>query len=370
MNRPLACLRVQLRHLSIVQLVVDTIAMIAVGMLAMFVLLLATFQGFDAVLFESGLRYDTREVVDAPSDEGLTLTATEGTLVMSAARFDDPDRWEADYNDSRTPTVWRHADDGAALSELLSAGIIAGDARGQRTLLDEATAVALDVTVGDQLVLTRWDDGECRVTLSGITRSYHEVGDRFIGGLLIVPADACADELTTWTQDATEYLQFNGPHPSASAQSWSDRVLATVSAAIDIRATGILLAILLVGIVLWTLTGLRTARRIREQLDRPSELLFDLGCTAGQVRQTHLLVAGSLTVIAAFGAAWGTSELLWRMASFYIQPAHWLSLALLFAVVTTLVNHASHIRANREASRRPTIHPAATATGIRNEGDA
>ncbi|RYF48255.1 MAG: hypothetical protein EOO27_35800, partial [Comamonadaceae bacterium] len=61
----------QLRHLRGWQLVIDAVTMIAVGMLTMFVLLLASFQNFDSVLFESTLRYDTRtEMSQSPPGDG------------------------------------------------------------------------------------------------------------------------------------------------------------------------------------------------------------------------------------------------------------------------------------------------------------
>ena len=337
--------------------------MVAVGMLAMFALLLASFQNFDALLFESGLRYETRELSDRPpaDDGGVVLTVTQGVQVMSAVRFDDPERWRGDFNDSVTPVVWSHSDaSGERLRGVLDTTVVAGRATGSRVLVDEATAAQLGVGPGDGIVLTSWDDDLCRLTVGGVTRTYREIGGSFLGGLLIVPAAACEEGVTAWTDDNTQFLNFDGSSPSA--QTWLERMGTVALSSMDFQASGLFPAVLVISLGLWFLASLRATRRIRDSLALPSDLLFDLGCTAGHVRTTHLLVSGVLVTGAAIGAAWGAHEALWRVAEFYTQPAHWVSVALVFAAATMTVLFVAHRRASREASRRPTPPTASTPT--------
>lgn len=351
-----ASLRALLRHLSVPRFVIDFVMAAAVGMLSMFVLLLGSFQNFNAVSFEAGLRYETRLAADEkppPGDDSLDITVTEGVLVMSARRFDDAARWRGDLSDSVAPIVWSHMDSSShAVHDLFAASLVSGTADRTGVLLDESSAAALGVAPGDGLVLKTWDDDICRLTLSGITRSYNEVG-YMAPGLLVVPADACDDGVTTWTDDEEHYLQFNGPADAPGAQSWNERVADVILISTAFRVTGLLPAILLIGLGLWCIVSLRATRRIRDRLELPSEILFDLGCTAGRVRSTHLLVSAALVTTAAFGAAWGAHEALWRIAGFFTQWPHWVTVAIVFAGATMSVLLVAHVRASREASRRP-----------------
>jgi len=369
MSRPLISLHVQLRHLSVVQLILDALAMVAVGALAMFVVLLASFQNFNAVFFETGLRYETREAPAERSDNASDFTVTRGAFVMSASRFDDPARATGDFTNSETPTAWGHHDEtGDSLTKLLGGVLVAGDARGTRAVLDRSTAARLGVSVGDDVVLW-WEGAECRVALSGIIRAYHEVAGAFDGGLFILPEDACAHRTALWGDDDPTFLRFDGENPSSSATTWNAHVNETLRAAADFRVAGLLPAILAIGLVLWTLAALRAAARVRVQLSAPSEMLLDLGWRAGRIRRAHQFVAASLTLLAAFGSAWLSSELLFRVAGFYIQPAHWMTVGALFAAVAIGIDCFSHVRASREAARRPVrrIHPETYTLGT--EGD-
>jgi hypothetical protein len=342
--------------LSAPQLVIDFVMAGAVGVLSMFVLLLASFQSFDAVSFEAALRYETRLAADEkprPSEDSLDLTVTEGALVMSERRFDDVARWRGDFSDSVAPVVWSHEESsGQAVHDIFAANLVSGTADTTGVLLDQSNAAALGVVPGDGLVLKTWDDDICRLELSGITRSYNEVGYT-APGLLVVPADACDEGVTTWTDFQEHYLQFNGDADAAGAQNWSERVGEVLLNALAFRVSGLLPAILLIGLGLWCIASLRATRRIRDRLELPSEILFDLGCTAARVRSTHLLVSGVLVTAAALGAAWGAHEALWRIAGFFTQSAHWVTVALVFAAATMTVLLVAHFRASREASRRP-----------------
>ncbi len=368
MTPHLTTFRAQIRHLRVIPLIIDGVMMIAVGMLTMFVLLLASFQSFDAVLFESTLRYDSRaDLSQPPSDDGLNITVTQGVRVVSARRFDDPSRQPGDFTDSVTPVVWSHAEkSGERLGNLLGASMIAGTAAGSGVVIDEATAAALGVSAGDGIVLTTWDDDRCRLTLSGITRTSREVGGSVLAGLLLVPADACEPGVTTWTEDAPAYLQFDSETPAASSQGWGERMRDVVVSAMDVRVSGLLPVVLVIGLGLWCLMSLRATRRIRATVAMASDLLRDFGCRAARVRRTHLLVSGAVIAIAALGAAWGAHEALWRVARFFTQWAHWVFVAIIFFAATMTVLLIAHARARREASRRPappTVTPATTTKG-------
>lgn len=361
--------RLQLRQLSVVQLIIDIVMLAAVGMLAMFVLLLASFQNFDALFFESGLRYDDRAVIEQPRGDGIVLTVTQGTRVMSERRFDDPDRWSADLNDSVSPVVWSAGDaSGHSLDGLFGASLLGGARSEPRVFLDRASAAALGVEVGDGLVLTTPTGDVCRVRLDGVTRSYKEVGGSFTSGLLALPTNACSDGVTTWTEEEKTYLQFDATIPSASSQTWTQRMLSVAVAATDFQVSGLLPVILLVGLGLWLVASLRGAARVRQRLAPASDLLFDLGCRPARVRTTPLLVTSAASTLAAVGAAWGAHEALWRMASFFTQPEHWLSVALLFAASTATITVTQHLRARKRSSRRPSPRiPRAAATPRQGE---
>ena len=349
----LTAFRVQLRHLRPFQLLVDLVMRTAVGALTMFVLLLASFQPFDALVFEAGLRYDTREVVDSPPTDrgGVWLSSSQGTMVMAAAVFDDTEGDPAAFVESVTPRVWSSSTHDR-LAPVLQHNLVSGTVSPGQVVIDEATSAVIGASPGDELVL-RTGSNDCRVAVSGVVRSYQEItGDR-ARGLLVVPSDACGARFFAPAEAEPQYLLFDGRAPSRDAESWAEHVWSTFLTAGDAGVSGLLLPILVVGLIFWTLLGLRNAALVLEQLRFVSELLFDLGCRSARVRQTHLIITSTMTLIAAVGAAWGAREALWHMASFHIQAIHWLSIGLLFAFVTIAINYGSHRRACREASRVP-----------------
>lgn len=351
--KTIAAFLAQTRVLSVAALVIDALMMAAVGMLAMFVVLLASFQNVDALLFESGLRYDSRASLTHNTTEGLVIAVTAGTRVMSEERFDDPARWRGDFSDSVSPVVWTHTDaTGTRLGDLLGSNIVSGEARESRVLLDEATAAALGVRTGDDVVLSTESAGECRLRLSGILRSFKEVGGPSTSGLLVVPSDACPELTTTWGENEASLLQFDAAAPSAGSQTWAERLFEVALAATDVKVSGLLPVILFVGLGLWTLMGWRTSRRVHEQMQPASDLLFDLGIRPARVRAGYVLVVGVLAVIAAVGAAWGAREALWHMAAFHIQTLHWVTVGVLFGATTILVALAVDRRIRR---RRPRV---------------
>lgn len=354
--------RVQVRHLNAAPLLIDMITMVAVGMLTMFVLLLASFQIFDALHFESGLRYETRDdVTDRPDrDDGVSATVTQGVQLMSAARFDDPTRAPGDFTDAVEPTVWSHADISPPRWSALLAGVmVTGSPQAGRVLIDEATAVALDVATGESVVLTTWDGDRCRLSVSGVTRTFREIGGSVHGGLLIAPVDACADGVVTWSEDPARFLHFDAASPSPSAQTWFERMQDVIVSATSVQVSGLLPAVLVVGLGLWALVSLRAVRRVRTVLAVPGDLLMDLGSRAARVRATPLAIGTALVTVAAFIAAWAAGAALWRVAGFFTQWVHGAAVATLFAAATVLVLLLAEGRARRTDARRP----ATAATG-------
>lgn len=350
--KTIAAFHAQTRILSIVALVIDGLTMAAVGMLAMFVVLLASFLNVDALIFESGLRYDSRASLTHRSAEGFVVTVTAGTRVMSEKRFDDPARWQGDFNDSVSPVVWTHTDaTGIRLGDLLGANIVSGESRESRVLLDEATAAALGVRTGDDVVLSTESAGECRLRLSGILRSYKEVGGPSNSGLLVVPSDACPDLTAVWSENETSFLQFDAATPSPGSQTWGERLWEVGLASMDVQVSGLLPVILFVGLGLWTLMGWRAARRVHDRMEPASDLLFDLGIRPARVRVGYVLVVGVLAVLAAIGAAWGARQALWHMAAFHIQTLHWVTVGVLFGATTIIVALVVDRRIRRRTRR-------------------
>jgi hypothetical protein len=354
--------RTQWRQLRLGPVILDTIMMTAVGMLSMFVLLLASFQNVDAVLFEAGLRYETRDTIDPPGSDGLVVSAWDGVSVFSAERFDAPDRMPADFNGGAHPRVWSVGS--TSLSEVaavLGANALSGEVSDGAILLDETSAVALDVSPGDELVVHVIDVGDCRLTLGGIVRSYREVGGSFVGGLLVASSAACPGILTP--PEGADTVQFDSADPSPLAQTWPERMLQIVLAATDFRVAGLLPAILFVGLGLWVLMGWRATRRVRETLQFSSELLFDLGVRPRRVRTAFLLAVSVMAMVAAVTAAWGAHEALWRVASFHTQWLHWLCTGALFGAATILVALLVDRRDRRRFTTRPDASPAASRQG-------
>lgn len=348
--------RVQVRHLTAAPLLIDMITMVAVGMLTMFVLLLASFQIFDALHFESGLRYETRDdVADRPArGDGVSVTVTQGVQLMSAARFDDPEREPGDFTDAVEPTVWSHGDTSPPRWSALLAGVmVTGSPQAGRVLIDEATAVALDVTPGESVVLTTWDGERCRLSVSGVTRTFREIGGSVHGGLLIAPVDACADGVVTWSEEPARFLHFDAASPSPAAQTWFERMRDVLVSATSVQVSGLLPAILVIGLGLWALVSLRAVRRVRTVLAVPGDVLMDLGSRAARVRATPLAIGSALVTVAAFIAAWAAGAALWRVAGFFTQRAHGVAVACLFAAATVLVLVLAEGRARRADARRP-----------------
>lgn len=351
----LAALRAQVRHLRPHIIGIDLFAAATMGMLTMFVVLLATLHGFDAATFEAGLRYAHREisdVTDATDGSGTNFRSTTEFFVISGSTYDAPDRIPADFTSALTPRVWTYdAADAGGADLVLGQNIIAGGVHQDSVLLDEASAASLHVSLGDTVVI-RGESADCRVVVGGITRPYVDI--ERARGLLVAPARLCPNDFLTSSDQADEIVTFDGTSSARQGQSWPEYMGEVLFMAVGTRIVGLLPVILLIGLGLWVLVSLRASRRVRDTLELPSELLFDLGCTAARVRATHLLVSGLLVATAAVGAAWGAHEAVWRVAGFYTQQAHWLSVALVFAAATMAVTFVAHVRASREASRRPT----------------
>ncbi len=347
----LTCLRVQVRHLRPLPILLDIVARAAIGALTLFIVLLASFQPFNAVTFEAGLRYDSREVVDEVTGDGISVVMGGNSLVMSETAFDAPGRSPGDFSASQQPRLWVYSGDRPP-APLLGTNIIEGALPPGGTAVDDAVAAALQIGAGDSVVVHTLGAGDCRLTVDAVTRSYNEITGDAAQGLLVLPSGVCA-EADRAIDDGATIVRFDGTAPSGAAQTWSDRVLATLVAASDTQVTGLLIPTLVVGLVFWVLLGLRSSARVFEQLRPTSELLFDLGCRPARIRHAHLLVAAAMTLAAALIAGWAAREALWFLASFYIQPPHWVTVTLLFAVVTIAFDLASHRRAARQSSRRP-----------------
>jgi hypothetical protein len=350
----LAGARAQLRHLSVGQLVVDIAMTSVVGLLGMLVLLLASQHAFDALSFEGRLQYRSRTAADHTHLQGVTVT-TESSIsvaVLSADRYDSPERASADLTESAQPRVWRYRDDahasiGAVLGRNVSAGLVApGEA-----LLDEASAARLSVAPGDTVVVVA-DGRHCPVRLSGLIRPAPDVDRGYGAHLLVLPIGVCGQVFAD-SVDTGEPVRFSDEPPAPPAISWAERIWYVAARTTDVHLSGLLLPVLFIGLGLWAVVTLRMAFRVRRQVALAAELLFDLGHRPTVVRATHVVVVSALVTASACGAAWGARELLWHIASLYMQTSHWVTTAVVFAAVAIAVAIISARRAGKSSAARP-----------------
>lgn len=216
------------------------------------------------------------------------------------------------------------------------------------------------------MVIREYDSGVCRAKISGVVRTYREIGTDFVSGLLVAPATLCAQVISSSSTSAPEFLRFDASPSGPTARTWSARMLDLLHQASDFRVSGLLPAILIIGLGLWGLTGLRTSIRLRRQLAPSADLLAELGCRRRRVRGPFLIVTAFSAITAALGAAWGAHQALWSVASFYTQTLHWVSTGLLFAVVTIWIAAIVHARSDR---RTPPLMNPSEPSHVRRKGD-
>jgi len=356
MRPRLATARAQARHLNATQLFADAVMTSVGGMLSMLVLLLASQVSFDALAFEGNLSYAGRVAVEAASapPDALTITAVSGFDVLAAGRFDAAGRNDGDLTGSAQPTVWVYPSAAVTdLAVLLGANLLDGRPRPHRAALDEATAAALGIRIGDDIIVAA-DGRSCRVRVSAITRSFRDVDVGLAGGLLALAHDTCDEVTGPMMATSTSAVRYWTEPDGQERLGKGERISHVLLALSDVEFTGLLLPVALISLGLWLLVSLQGARRVRAQLAPVDDLLLDLGCRSARLRSTPLLVTASMIVLSAFGAAAAVRQLLWQVAGIYIQAPHWLAIALGFAAAAIVVAVAiSAARVHRAALQPP-----------------
>lgn len=358
MTPRLVAARAQVRHLNATQLFADAVMTSVGGMLSMLVLLLASQVGFDALAFEANLSYAGRVPVEAASarPDALTITTVSGVNVLSAGQFDTEGRTDGDLTGSAQPTVWVYtsaeADD---LAALLGANLLDGQPRPHEAAIDEATAAALGIRVGDDMVVAA-DGRSCRIGVSATTRSFRDVDVGLAGGLLALADDTC-DEVTGPMMATSSAVRYWTEPDGEEHLGKGERISHVLLSLSDVEFTGLLLPVALISLGLWLLVSLQGARRVRVQLALVDDLLLDLGCRSARLRSTPLLVTASMIVLSAIGAAAAVRQLLWLVAGVYIQTPHWLGTALGFAAAAIVAAAISTARDHRRVALQSPATP-------------
>ena len=356
MTPRLVAARAQVRHLNATQLFADAVMTSVGGMLSMLVLLLASQVGFDALAFEANLSYAGRVPVEAASarPDALTITTVSGVNVLSAGQFDTEGRTDGDLTGSAQPTVWVYtsaeADD---LAALLGANLLDGQPRPHEAAIDEATAAALGIRVGDDMVVAA-DGRSCRIGVSATTRPFRDIDVGLASGLLVLADDTCDEVTGPMTATSTSAVRYWTTPGGEERPGKEERISHVLLALSDVEFTGLLLPVALISLGLWLLVSLQGARRVRAQLAPVYDLLLDLGCRSARLRSTPQLVTASMIVLSAIAAAAAVRQLLWQVAGIYIQAPHWLAIALGFAAAAIVVAAAmSAARVHRAALQPP-----------------
>ncbi|CAI9389954.1 hypothetical protein [Microbacterium sp. T2.11-28] len=359
MTPRLVAARAQVRHLNAAQLFADAVMTSVGGMLSMVVLLLASQVGFDALAFEGHLFYAGRIPVEAASarPDAPTITTVSGVNVLSTGQFDAEGRADGDLIGSAQPTVWVYPSAATTdLAVLLGANLLDGRPRPRQAALDEATAAALGIRVGDDLVVAA-DGRSCRIGVSAITRPFRDIDVGLASGLLVLADDTCDEVTGPMTATSTSAVRYWTTPGGEERPGKEERISHVLLALSDVEFTGLLLPVALISLGLWLLVSLQGARRVRAQLAPVDDLLLDLGCRSARLRSTPLLVTASMTALSALGAAAAVRQLLWQVAGIYIQTPHWLATALGFAAAAIVAAAISTARDHRRAALQSPATP-------------
>ncbi|MCI9886998.1 hypothetical protein JT358_00795 [Micrococcales bacterium 31B] len=359
MKRELAAGSALLRNVRWPRLAVDAATTAITGTLVALLLLLVSQIFVDSIAFEAGLNYSSRTAAaTADRPEGptqaagpsaaLTITSWGGLNVVNARATGEP---AADLTHAAQPVTWTYPDSASAnFASLASGTLAAGRVAPDAVLLDEASAAAIGVSVGESVTLIGTGTTpaqRCTVTVSGLTRPYHDVDNGFATGLIalrqglcprVVEASPNPDPHAVAFEVSQAAQQAQLTQPAQPPQSHAQRVWHTVLAATAPQVSGLLLPVMAVGLGLWLLVYARMAWRLRHDLNDPALLLFDLGCPRQTLRSAFFALLAAVVLLMSALSAWTARAALSVFAHFYTQPLQVWLVGLVFGISCLLTS--------------------------------
>lgn len=332
--------RVLARHLSAFELVRDLAVLVALGLLASFVLLFVSRTPFDNLLYETGLGYQSRVDAEADHGGGLMLGLFEDFELSTSSLA--PGGTQAR---SVNATVELYPDDrGADVARLLGGTLIAGQLCPDGVVIDEATAARFDRSVGDTVVLTWWDSpdwepDEAQVRICAIGRPWHPGGIGSQAGYVIWARSAAGALLpglaeATPTSHATFWLDESVPGATTKAQaiealfsqhpSWS----------------AFLLFVTCVGIGLWVFGLQRATAGLRESLASATSIVRALGAPPAGWLVVFLGLSWATALVAAVSAAVVARIVILGWTGLYIAPTQIIVVTLALFIVALALTSA------------------------------
>jgi hypothetical protein len=327
-------------HLKPTELLRDLVVLTAVGGLAAFVVLFTGRVVFDNLLHEGSLTYSAQLIDASPGTGDLQLTSYTDGGVASASGAEDI----AALQRSIDTTVLMFAPGELTDASVLFRGALTSGALCDNGVaLDEATAAAVSVTVGDEVTLWWPADSmarRARVRVCGLLNPWHpnaSLGSRgYVVTSVALVESVEPGVLSTMAGSITAYWFSSVPTGSTEKVTVVQSVLAR-----NAGWSAFLWVVAVMGLALWSFGVLRVWNALRTSLAEPWRVLTALG-----VRPAipPLFVMGVVTLLAvaatwasalvarAFILAWTTLYLtsaeIWLVAAVLVFGALLISAAL------------------------------------------
>ena len=340
---------VVLRHGSWRTVVQDLLLLLLAGSLVAFVVLLTTRAVVDRVVFEASLDYDSRgpapaEVPGPVRDAGgTTVLQVEQLNVAAPVASGSGGARLADFEQSRRLTAWVAGPEGSeSLARLLGAAVTSGTLQAGTVALDVASAHDFGVRPGDTVVLVSYDEQsdlvECQVQVGALLRPFHEPEEVGEGGLVALAAPTCEDVLGGMTDGSRRgevFTAAGSPAPDGA----TTKAAALRGVGIDAaRGSGLVLAVLGIGVLLWVAAVLRVTTRLLGQMGPAAVMLVQLGWSPRAARACLVTAATALSAAGALGAGLLARLLVLQVAGFYTQLLHLLIVVLLLGGTAVVVS--------------------------------
>ena len=293
------------------------VVLILAGALVSFVVSFVARSTLDRAFFESGLSYSTRTTVTtATQPGGIVLSFSPRLEVAAEAR---PSADGSVFLDRSTEvSLATYAPTQAAdVAALLGRSLTQGTVGGSGVLLDEATAVTMNVGPAGTILLVSADMSTlCKVQVDGLTRPFRPLNGSDGSGLVMVPDGLCPAVIPGELRDRppTRYLFA----ATGQGTMHASEVLSPIASSELFAPTT--LAILAVALTVWLLAVRRTAVHVNSALVVPSLMLLRQGVGPRLLRVTSGVMVAVLCVIGAAAASNAARLGLALLASLYVQP--------------------------------------------------
>ncbi|MDO5502440.1 MAG: hypothetical protein Q4G67_04615 [Actinomycetia bacterium] len=311
-----------IKEQRIPRLLLDLVTAGGVGLIAAFMIMYVSRPIADAAIFESSLRYtDLAEVGPESSAEILVRHGTVDVVVRVMG--------DATMYESADATIWVPQDD-AALQRFLGRAMVVVDPLAEGVILDQATAFALKVELGSE-VLVKFEDGnaECSVPVVGAVRPYQEPGSPSRSALAVLNGHACAET-------AGGSAAFGLALDTGAGESKANRLRRVISeqpvlsSAVSVIAVG--------GLALWYFLARRITSRMFRDGAPGIAVLTSLGVSPRRTRLLLSMLVVSAMAPAAVVSSLGARTVVGAVVRFYIQPMHLISVVLLLIAASVIAS--------------------------------